>query len=418
MNLDWKRIALAIGFLCVIGFFIFLLYYFFFRSSEVSEVSTPSPEIIESPFPTGGLRDPRETSIPQSTPSPFDTPFQGVQAEQEQLPATAKEARGGSTQTHELDTDRNTFLKPLGNGTTVATYNPYEKKFFQITPEGKKTELSQNLFPAVDTVTWTQNGDKAIISHLDNTQVVYDFAQQKQIATLPPHWRDITFSGTGEKIAFKSIGDYPENRWIAIANDDGSNAQLIEPLGEKAGLFDVNWSPAGHIVATFREGVDQDRQKLFFVGVNGENFQNTIIEGRGFESIWSPAGDRLLYSVFATTSDYKPELWIVDAYGDAIGQNRRKLGLQTWVDKCTFINNSTAYCAVPKTLRQGAGIIRSISDIEEDVIYKVDLATGEKKKVVEPAQKHTIEKLVVSKDEAKLFFTDKDSGRLYEINLR
>lgn len=414
--MNWKRIALVIGFILVIIFFAFLIYYFFFRIAPLPPQTKLPPEGPIQNFPPGSIAQPpsgKAKSIP-----PIVSEEKNITPPQEALPQTAKEAQGGPVTTHELDTSRNSFVQKSSDGSSISTYDVYEKKFFQISPDGQKTALSNQLFPGVAAVQWGPKSQKAVLSFYDSTQILYDFKQQKQLATLPPHWQNINFSPTGEKIAFKSIGDYEENKWIAVAQDDGSNAQLIEPLGKKAGLFDVNWSPAGHIVATFHEGIDQDRQKLYFVGLNKENFQDTIIEGRGYEGVWSPAGDRLLYSVYSSQSDYKPELWIVDAYGDAIGQNRRRLKVQTWVDKCTFTDNTTAYCAVPKELIQGAAINRPLGDTGEDVLYKINTATGEKTKLAEPSQKHTIEKVIVSQDESKLFFTDKDSGKLYEINLK
>src|SRR3989338_2714976 len=49
-----------------------------------------------------------------------------------------------------------------------------------------------------------------------------------------------------------------------------------------------------------------------------------------------PDGQSLLYSVSSPASEYKPALWIANAAGDSIGENRRSLGLNTWADKCAF----------------------------------------------------------------------------------
>jgi len=168
----------------------------------------------------------------------------------------------------------------------------------------------------------------------------------------------------------------------------------------------------------YREDKDFNRQDLYFVGLNDENFKSTIIEGRGFQGQWSTAGDRLLYSVYSSGSNYKPTLWIVEASGDNIGKNRRSLSLETWSDKCTFSNNDDVYCAVPQNLQEGAGIFHRELDNAPCDIYKIDLTTGFKSKIAVPEGGHNISNVIVTESGNYLYFTSQTDGRLYKINLR
>ncbi len=71
-----------------------------------------------------------------------------------------------------------------------------------------------------------------------------------------------------------------------------------------------------------------------------------VVEGRDFREKWSPTGQKMLYSVYSIRSNFKPELWIVNAEGNNIGTGRKLLNLSTWADKCTFADDRFVYCAV------------------------------------------------------------------------
>ncbi len=90
------------------------------------------------------------------------------------------------------------------------------------------------------------------------------------------------------------------------------------------------------VLATYREAIDGERQQVFFINENNKNLDLLVVEGRGFEVIWSPRGDKILYNVFSSQNDYNPTLWIASGQGDGLGGGKRYVGLNTWVDKCDF----------------------------------------------------------------------------------
>jgi len=181
------------------------------------------------------------------------------------------------------------------------------------------------------------------LNYPDGSKIIYNFTTKKQV-TLPKHWQNFSFSPGSDQIVAKSMGLDVENRYLITANSDGSQAKALEAIGANDKTVYPAWSPGGQIVAMYTQGVDFDRQEVFFVGQNDENFKSTVVEGRGFQSQWSTAGDHLLYSVYSTTNDLKPLLWLVDAKSDTIGQNRTNLDLQTWANKCTFASDTEVYC--------------------------------------------------------------------------
>lgn len=294
-------------------------------------------------------------------------------------------------------------------------YNPSDNRFYAIDSQGKLTTLSDQQFFGVQNVIWSPDATKAILEYPDGSKVRYNFATKNQV-TLPKHWEDFNFSPDGNKIVAKSMGLDADNRWLIVANEDGSKATNIESMGANADKVITSWSPNNQSIAFFSDGVDFNRKEVFFVGQHGENFKSLITEGRGFQPLWSPQGDELVYSVYSSDNDYKPTLWIVGAQGDTIGANRRPLELNTWADKCTYSQNQL-YCAVPTALERGAGLYPATARNTPDLLYKIDPNTGQKQLI--PASVSTsMNNLTVSPDGMYLYFTEGNNAVLRKIKIK
>lgn len=432
--MNWKKILAVIGFVGVVIGLGYLLYFFFFRPlaappaavcgnnvCETGENYTncpddcPAPPEVRLPPAKPGVPEPVEIAPPPALPAiaPILTPPAPLP------PEVSTIARGGSTWVATLTEAKADGISLAGDGKNLVYYDKTAGKFYRSTPDGQLTALSDKTFFEVEKINWAPNTDKAILEYPDGSNILFDFTTQKQV-TLPKHWEEFDFSPDGNQIVGKSIGLTPEARWLIVANPDGSNARAIEPLGENADKVQVAWSPNNQIIATSRTGEPQgiDRQEILLVGLHGENFKSLIVEGWGFEYQWSSAGDRMLYSVYNSASDYKPLLWIVDAQGDAIGNNRRSLGINTWAEKCAFADNQTVYCAVPQTLKRGYGMMPELADNIPDSFYKIDLTTGLKTPMAVPYGNFTADRVMVSADGQYLYFTDKSTGRVQRIQLK
>ncbi|RLC36484.1 hypothetical protein DRH27_05170, partial [Candidatus Falkowbacteria bacterium] len=326
-------------------------------------------------------------------------------------------ALGGLTETTQLNDTASLGTTLSANGKDVQYYDASDGKFYKIDKYGDVSALSDKIFHNVENVNWSPNKNKAILEYPDGANIIYDFTAKTQV-TLPKHWKDFDFSPTGDNIVMKSMGLDPDNRWLAISSDDGSKIQPIEPLGTKDSTVYPEWSNNNQIIAMYTEGVDFNRQEVFFVGLNNENFKSTIVEGRGFQPKWSPEGDRLLYSVYSSDDNLKPNLWVVNAQGDSIGSGRKKLNIETWADKCAYSNSSEIYCAVPEDLPEGAGLFPELAEQTSDQLYKIDTRTGLKKLIAIPDDSYNMSNIMISEDEKYLYFTDSATKRIYKINLK
>lgn len=408
MSPNIKRAFLIIGFLGIAALIGFGLYYMFLRSAPVkrqSGVEAPAGGTLpgsqeRGATTTGGGTTPGEGSLPTAgiIPRPDNQNFFVPE------PVT--------------QITRDYALYPsLNQNGGFRYHNGSDGKFYHTNADGSLSALSDEVFFNVENVVWARNTDKAVIEYPDGNKIVYDFDKEKQV-TLPQHWDDFSFSPDGDQLAAKSLGLSPESRWLITTNADGTGTKLLEHIGNNANKVIVDWSPSRQTVALSQTGAPQgaDRREIILHGANNENFKSLIVEGLGFNPQWSPTGNKLLYSVDSARSDFKPELWIVNSYGEGIGNSRQSLLVNTWADKCTFGDDNTLFCAIPRDLPVGAGMAREIANDSFDDLYKIDLQTGQKTPI-ELGKSFTIDNISYDKTRNKVMFTDNRQSGAFEVNL-
>ncbi len=421
MNLfaRYKKLFLVIGFIGITIFLGFLIYKTFFTTPLITPVEEEIATSTGSGLPAAGEGNGQTTTGNGSGIIPDNENIKnttGLTNEAQPDPNTPSDiAVGGITKVEELTTSPGVGVA-LSTSGGVQYYNKDDGYFYKIDQAGNEVKMSDRIFHNVSSVTWAPSKDKAILEYPDGSKILYNFDTKKQ-TTLPSHWQDFSFSPQSNEIVAKSIALDPDNRFLVAASEDGSQVRNIEEIGTN-NTVQTDWSPNNQIIATYNKSLDFNRQEVFFIGLNGENFKSTTVEGRGLTYEWSKTGDRLLYSVYNANSDMKPLLWIVDAQGDSINKNRQSLELNTWADKCTFASNTEIYCAVPTNLETGAGLVRALADDNNDEIYKIDLTTGVKKLIATPNGNFNVETLVVNDSQSQLTFSDKNTGQLYKIKLK
>ncbi len=410
-KINWKKLALILGFIAVV-IVIALILYFVFLQPIVAPVAPPPPPTAPPP-PLANLNvivtPPPVTVVPPPaapTPPAIAPP----------LPISATASPTGFTAITAAVPKETSGVTLAANGQDVLYYDKESSKFFRLDRQGKSTLLSDQAFYNVSKVTWAPNTSAAVLEYADGSKSFYNFLTKEQ-DPLPSQWKDFSFAPTSDKIAFKEMNFDPENRWVSVANANGSGLRAVENLGTEDSNVLVSWSPNNQVVALFRQSVNADQAQVYFIGLYGENFKSLKVEGRDLRALWSPQGDRLLYSVYSFESNYNPSLWAADAKGDAIGSRRINFKLATWADKCTFADNVTVYCAVPITMDSGTGYFPELADNTPDAIYKLNLDTGAKVKVAQPFGGPTIGTLMISSDQKFLYFTDKNTNQIYKINI-
>lgn len=339
------------------------------------------------------------------------------------LPEPSEIANGDLTLTTTVGTSSTTAAALAPDGKNIMYYDSVDGRFVRLDPStGSVSEVSKQRFPDIQNIAWAPDRTKAVLEFPDGRKIVYDFGTQKQ-SSLPNEAQDFSFSADSRKLAYEFIGPGPDEQFIVTASSDGSGAKAVAKVGDKADHVQVAWSPSDETVALFRKGTDADQQEIIFIGQNQENFKTLPTDGRGFVGEWTPDGTKLLYTVYSDATNWNPELHLVLARGDQIGQGDVNLGLSTFVEKCTFSSSGThAFCAVPDILERGSGLYPEFADAVNDTIYSINLQNGLAQPLAQPVtsafERFTIDSLFVSNDESTLFFTDRATRRVHKIRLK
>lgn len=404
-----KFILKIAGFILACVVIALAIYFVFFKKAITSVTTGPGTTV------TGGALPGAATGTPGTT-TPGETPG-GTTGGGTTLPPSTI-AKGGETFTTLLT---NTSVKSptvTANG-SVAYYDPADGKFYTVDAKGNVVALSQATFPKADAVTFDTGATSAVIEFPDGSNVVYDFETAKQV-TLPSHWEDFSFSGTGDSLAAKSVGTDASNRALVVTNTDGTQTKVLASLGSNDDKVSVSWSPNNTVLGFSATGGSTGgtfgRQEIYLIGPDGSASGVLIVDGTSFHNIWAPDGNHLLYSVADPGNGYKATLWYADSRGDRNGDSRRKMAVSTLVNKCTFASATTVYCGVPREMPAGGGSDESLITASDDV-YKINITTGNATLVAIPAADTKIFSPSVSSDGANFFYADA-AGRLNVIRLQ
>lgn len=302
---------------------------------------------------------------------------------------------------------------PAGDG-SLRYYDSLRQQFVTLAADGSITPLSPDRFFGVSDVTWAPGKQRAIVAYPDGSKVLYDFVTQQQ-STLPRAMANLSFDPSGERLASLYLGGTREEQWLVVSNADGSQIQLVEPVGGKVGNFTASWSPAGQIVGIFAEAVDGQRQQVVPIGRNGENFKSFVAPGRGFTAEWSPSGERVLYSVFNEDTQGRPSLYIANGGADSFGTDSVSLGLQTTADWCAFSGGSL-YCAALDSPPPLLGTYPELARGQPASLWRIDLASRQRTLVSPLPAGFT--PAGVSVDESGVYVADQQTGRLYATAAR
>jgi len=413
-NTPLKKILLVLGFIVIVIGIGFLLYILFFKPTPLPPLPPEKKEITLSQLPSKVLTGKEKKGLAKIAQKKGLKKITKIGTEE--LLAVDQIAQGGLTAVNTLSTDTIKSFKVAHNGLLYG-YDQETGAFYKITATGEKELLTDKIYKNVENITWAPDDEQAILEFPDGSNILFNFVTGQQI-TLPKSWTEFSFSPDGKRIGFKDIDSNPKYNWFAIANADGSQQNYIDYMGDAAPQVISTWSPNNQFIALFKTTGNAVSTKIRLIGLHGEDFQAFYAKGFGFQPQWSPQGDKLLYSAYNAAENLDPYLYVVNVTPGTIGYDHKKINLKTWANKCTFADNNTVYCAVPKELPDHAGPVPEVANNIPDYIYKINLITGQTSLVAEPELNYTVDKMQISPDGTYLYFTDKETQMLFSIQLK
>jgi hypothetical protein len=312
-------------------------------------------------------------------------------------------------------------LSPVIDGQKVKYYLVSNGNVFQSNFDGLNLErISSNILQNLLKVIWSPSKTKVIgIFSSQGNQIkkyLYDYQTQKS-TLLNQNIRYINWSPIEDKIAYQYYNSQTEDNNISVAEPDGS--QWTNILTTRMKNLIVEWpSPDKVAIRTKPSGLAQS--VVYTINLATGDFQKILSETYGLTVLWSPSGDKLLFS---ETDSQGKNLKLKIA--DLAEQTTKELNFVTLPEKCAWgQDNRTLFCAVPQSISDLAtlpddyykGLILFADDF-----WLINLDTEEKIQIYIPADGETTsydaKELLLSSQEDYLLFINKKDDLLYSLEL-
>jgi len=312
-------------------------------------------------------------------------------------------------------------LNPVVDGQKVKYYLKSNGNVFESNFDGSQSiRIFSNILSNLLQVLWSPNNKDEIIAIFEEDGLLkkyfYDYNTGISVS-LDRNIRWITWSPIEDKIAYQYYDSQTEDNNISIANPDGSQWTNIFTTRMKNLI--VEWLSSDQVaIRTKPSGLAQS--VVYTINPVTGDFQKIISEAYGLTVLWSPFGDKLLFS--ETDNQGKNlKLKIVDLTKSTIGE----LNFVTLPEKCVWSqDNRTLFCAVPKAISNLAVLpddyYKERISFTDD-FWIINLDTEEKIQIYLPesgkAATYDAKELLLSPLEDYLLFINKKDDLLYSLEL-
>lgn len=307
-------------------------------------------------------------------------------------------------------------LEPAIDNQKVKYYLKSNGNVFESNFDGSESNrISSSILPGISKTIWSPNKNKVIIILEENgllKKYLYDF-QTEKLTSLDQSTRYIVWSPIEDKIVYQYYDSQTEDNNISIANPDGS--QWTNVLQTRMKNLIIEWpSPNKISLRTKPSGLAQS--VIYTIDLITNNLQKILKETYGLTALWSPLGDKLLFS---ETNDQGKnlKLKIADFNKQTIGE----LDFVTLPEKCAWSqDNRTIFCAIPKNVSDSAVLpddyYKGLVSFADD-FWRINLDTGEATRIFQTTEAFDAGRLLLSPLEDYLLFIDKKNGLLYSLEL-
>ncbi|MAF20590.1 MAG: hypothetical protein CMI55_02825 [Parcubacteria group bacterium] len=313
------------------------------------------------------------------------------------------------------------ILSPIIDGQKIKYYSATNGNVFESSFDGlEMNQVSSNILNNLSKILWSPNKDKIIAIFEENNQLkkyFYDYATGLS-TPLDENIQWIAWSPEQDKIAYQYYN--PQTEINNISTADPSVSQWNNILDTRMKNLIVEWPSKTRVsIRTRASGLAQS--VVYTIDLENNNLKKIVNETYGLTVLWSPLGDKLLFS--ETNKDGKNlKLKIADLAKQTIDQ----LDFITLPEKCVWSqDNQTIFCAVPTKE------IRSMTVLPDDyykdkiyfsdAIWRINLDTGEATQVAGSTTSneatYDAKELLLSPLEDYLFFINRKNDYLYNLKL-
>ena len=294
--------------------------------------------------------------------------------------------------------------------------------FWQSDTEGLSHDILAN--PPVENlvdVVWAPDGKTAILKYANDAGEartgLFTFAD-KSVKELNQFMRSVAFSPSGDRIVYNYLNTQNGDNTIAVSNPDGSKFKtLYQPIFSG---FALMW-PREEAVLVQTSPSYASETHLFALDTRVGAITKVLPKNFfGLASLWSPDGNRALFSRVSGEGEILPSL--VGTLAQT--QPRDLFEFTTLAEKCAWRTNSLAViCGIPQEIPFGLklpddyykGAFVSVDAIKEVNVQTFEVRTISRAEELFPNL--DIQNPVVVPDNSRMVFVNRDDGYLYALRL-
>jgi len=313
------------------------------------------------------------------------------------------------------------ILSPTIDGKKVKYYSMTSGNVYESNFDGSElTRLSSAILTNFIKVLWSPDKSKVIAIFNENGQAKKYFYNYNTKISIPLDLKMgwVSWAPNQDRITYQYYNSQTEDNNISIAKPDGSDWNNIFQTRMKDLI--VEWpDPSKITLRTKPSGLAQS--VVYTIDLTNNNFQKIIDETYGLTVLWSPLGDKILFS--ETDSRGKNlKLKIADLKKQTITE----LNITTLPEKCVWSqDNRTIFCAAPKTIPNSTVLPDDFykgAVSFNDEFWQLNLETEKTVKILEAKDSkettpYNAKELLLPPLEDYLLFINQKDGFLYSLPL-
>lgn len=312
------------------------------------------------------------------------------------------------------------ILSPSGN--TIKYYSKQNGKVYQIDLEGEnKKTISEKEVANVVSAAWSPDQTKSIVKSQQpdgSVSFAYFNYPEGTETSLKPNIDEVSWEKNGTKIFYKYFDTKTKERSLNIASPTGEDYKELAKINYRD--ISIAQIPKTGIVSFWNKGDSNTETTFESIPVIGGE-KKLIYNGKfGADYLWDNDGNNIYLSHVDEKGGKKMTIAVINSSGGEY----KNLFIPTFISKCLLSkNNKTLFYALPGNIPDQTTLPNDYREgrfMTTDTFWKMDLAKGERTRIVEPEDifdKFDATNPFLDDQETSLFFVNRNDGKLYKISL-